>query len=158
MEIIRLYNLDQNETYHHCLNRKRLLIFILVSILLYIFYSFVPRKNHLPCITVINIKEKKSISPFYQTLAFIRWNSAHLDRIPLMEKYRPFFANLHYSMPDYTSKLNYTADGWKPGEYEYKAVADTMQIILQNYSAIEGILYFHFDVSILVYISLENVF
>jgi hypothetical protein len=148
MVIIRLDNLEQNETYHPCLNRKRLLIFILVSILLYIFYSFVPRKNQLPCITVVDIKEKKSISPFHRTLGFIRWNSAHPDRIPIMEKYRPFFANLHYSMPDYTSKLNYTADGWKPGESAYKPLADTMQIILQNYSTIEGILYFHFDVSI----------
>jgi hypothetical protein len=90
------------------------------------------------------------MSPFQHTLGFIRWNTARLERIATMEKYRPFFANLHYSMPNYTSQLNYTADGWESGDYPYKTVGDTMKIILQNYSTIEGLLYFHFDVSSMI--------
>jgi len=97
---------------------------------------------------LIDIKNDKIRSPFERTLGFIRFNAAHRERIPIVEKYRPFFADLHYSMPDYISQLNYTADGWRDSASTYKALGETMKIILQNYSIIEGILYFHFDVSI----------
>jgi len=94
------------------------------------------------------IKKDQLRSPFHHTLGFIRINSPLPERIAIMEKYRPFFIDLHYSMPGYTSQLNYTADGWGDGGMPYKPVADTMNLILQNYSTTEGLLYFHFDVSI----------
>jgi hypothetical protein len=148
MVLLQLNNYKQRETTHSCSSRKDLLIFLLIGIVLYLSYSIVFRKGPLPCFTVVKIKQDKPLSPFQRTLGFIRWNSEHRERIPIMEKYRPFFANLHYSMPNYASKVNYTADGWGPVEYAYRPLADTMQIILQNYSTIEGVLYFHFDVSI----------
>ncbi len=130
-------------------NRKILLIFMMGIIgVLYTVYFLIPTKIQLLHSNLSDINKDKIRSPFQHTLGFIRWNSARLERIPIMEKYRPFFANLHYSIPGYTSQLNYTADGWGPVEYTYKAVGDTMKIILQNYSTIEGLLYFHFDVSI----------
>ncbi|UJR07104.1 hypothetical protein I4U23_011392 [Adineta vaga] len=112
---------------------------------LYVFNSFGFTKTRTLSLNVTKIIGDKIKSPFQQTLGFIRWNSAHRERISIMEKYRPFFADLHYSMPGYTSQLTYIADGWDRGATIYKVLGDTIQIILQNYSAIEGILYFHFD-------------
>ena len=87
-------------------------------------------------------------SPFDHTLAFIRWNSAHIQRIPLIEKYRPFFNELHYSIPLLTNKVNLTADGLIKYDFPYKMVSETMEIILnQTDLSIQGILFFHFDVS-----------
>ncbi len=127
---------------------KCLLIFLFAVIISFILWHFGSRRDQIQSFNINGINNRQSLSPFSRTLAFIRWNSAHNDRIPIIEKYRPFFTNLHYSIPDSTSNLNYTVDGWKSGEFIYKAVGDTMQIILQNYSNIEGVLYFHFDVSI----------
>ncbi|CAF1043753.1 unnamed protein product [Adineta ricciae] len=85
-------------------------------------------------------------SPFDRTLAFIRWNSAHIQRIPLIEKYRPFFNELHYSIPSFTNQVNLTADGLIKYDFPYKMVSETMEIILNGtYSSIQGILFFHFD-------------
>ncbi|UJR11839.1 hypothetical protein I4U23_016019 [Adineta vaga] len=121
---------------------KRLSTIISCILIIYIFYVHnkkqIPSKNN-------HVKKNETTSPFQHTLGFIRWNSLHPERIPLMEKYRPFFAELHYSMPNYTTHITLTADGWKPFKDVYKAVASTMKIILLNYSDIQGILYFHFD-------------
>jgi len=154
------------ETSHRYSNWKILLIFLLVVILLHVFYPLLFGRNlslyfnltniksnfNLDDIKnnskLIDIKNEKIRSPFERTLGFIRFNAAHRERIPIIDKYRPFFSDLHYSIPDYTSRLNYTADGWRDAASTYKALGDTMKIILQNYSIIEGILYFHFDVSI----------
>ncbi|KAF2839219.1 hypothetical protein M501DRAFT_772361 [Patellaria atrata CBS 101060] len=98
-------------------------------------------------------------SPFKNTFAFIRWNSPHEERMPLMEAYQPFFHSLHYSIPhlyEHTLPnngeeedayfLNMTHDGWNIGDLPTKAVADTMQLILDDPdNGIEGMLYFHFD-------------
>jgi hypothetical protein len=140
--------------FYRCSNRKGFLIFTLLVIIVYSIYFFVSmssfnscRLNSSSCNWIEETKNKIK-SPFQNTLGFVRWNSAHYERIAIIDKYRPFFANLHYSIPNYTLQLNYTADGWKPFDNPYKPVSDTMKIILQNYSTIEGLLYFHFDVSI----------
>ncbi|UJR07237.1 hypothetical protein I4U23_011525 [Adineta vaga] len=92
------------------------------------------------------VEEKNQIeSPFSRTLGFIRWNSPYINRISLMEKYRPFFYQLHYSIPNYTSKLNYTFDGLVSISCPYKMVSEIMTIILETYSQINGLLFFHFD-------------
>jgi hypothetical protein len=154
------------ETSHCYSNCKILLIFLVGIIVIHVFYPLLFRRNlslyfNLTDIKsnfnlndiknnskLIDINNDKIRSPFQRTLGFIRFNAAHRERIPIIDKYRPFFADLHYSMPGYTSQLNYTADGWQDGPSTYKVLGDTMKIILQNYSIIEGILYFHFDVSI----------
>ena len=119
---------------------------LLISLIfcVFSFYNF-GKKQRLQHFT--SVDNNQLVSPFRNTLGFIRWNSARNERITVMEKYRPFFAQLHYSIPNNSSNLTLTGDGWGDGLTEYKAVADTMHILLQNYSTIEGLLYFHFDVS-----------
>jgi hypothetical protein len=39
-------------------------------------------------------------SPFENTLAMVRWNSYHPERMPLLKKYTPFYDTVHFSMPD----------------------------------------------------------
>ena len=114
-------------------DNKNLRRIILISIVLCVFYFYHSNKE-------------RRLSPFRNTLGFIRWNSPHNERIPLMEKYRPFFAQLHYSIPNKSSNLTLTDDGWESSTTEYKVVADTMHILLQDHPTIEGLLYFHFDV------------
>jgi hypothetical protein len=89
-------------------------------------------------------------SPFANTLAFIRWNNAYPERIPYMENYRPFFRELHYSMPNYTETTTLQKDGWTRFEETYQGVAETMQLILDTNEAdmedsINGLLFYHFD-------------
>ena len=119
---------------------------LLISLIfcVFSFYNF-GKKQRLQHFT--SVDNNQLVSPFRNTLGFIRWNSARNERITVMEKYRPFFAQLHYSIPNNSSNLTLTGDGWGDGLTEYKAVADTMHILLQNHSTIEGLLYFHFDVS-----------
>ncbi|KAG5744533.1 hypothetical protein H9Q72_013221 [Fusarium xylarioides] len=91
-------------------------------------------------------------SPFKNTMAFIRWNSVHPERIPTLMKYKPFFRDIHISMPDMMK-----GEGRKP-EYHnithdqstltfhiYQQVADTMQLILDEEPEIDGLFYYHFD-------------
>jgi hypothetical protein len=94
-------------------------------------------------------------SPFHKTLGFIRWNSHHPERLPLLQKYSPFFHDLHISMPKYTLHegrdkefVNTTVDNWENQLLPYIPVARTMQYILDqpknsSESEIEGIFYFH---------------
>ena len=125
---------------------KHLRGIILISLIFCVFYFYHSNeKQRLQHFT--SVDNNQLVSPFRNTLGFIRWNSAHNERIPVMEKYRPFFAQLHYSIPNKSSNLTLTGDGWEDGPTEYKAIADTMHILLQNHSTIEGLLYFHFDVS-----------
>ncbi|CAF1386675.1 unnamed protein product [Adineta steineri] len=148
------------ETRRSFLNRKNLLKFLIVIIFLSLIYVFIFRENlriHINFISIklknsslikvnlTDVKEVKIKSPFYRTLGFIRWNAARLERIPVMEKYRPFFAELHYSIPGHAPKVTYTADGSGDSFYIYKEVSDTMEIILKDHPMIEGLLYFHFD-------------
>jgi hypothetical protein len=111
-------------------------------------------------------------SPFENTMAMIRWNSYHPERIPLLEKYSPFFHSLHFSMPDHTPPSefdafgnhnkdhvpgepiphNLTYDTWPAAELVYLQLARTMRLILETpktapggASEIDGLLYFHFD-------------
>ncbi|KAL9129687.1 MAG: hypothetical protein Q9217_001929 [Psora testacea] len=95
-------------------------------------------------------------SPFENTLAFIRINNKELDmRVPKMRAYEPFFQDIHISKPDdnhpnddrYT---NITRDYLVDVNLVYKAVADTMQLILDappdsRTAQIQGVMYFHFD-------------
>ncbi len=166
MILLRSIDSILQETSHRYSNCKILLIFLLFIILFHVFYPLLFGRNLSLYFNLTNIKSNFNLndinnnsklidinndkirSPFERTLGFIRFNAAHRERIPIVDKYRPFFADLHYSMPDYISQLNYTADGWRDAASTYKALGDTMKIILQNYSIIEGILYFHFDVSI----------
>lgn len=141
--------------YHHLYIRRTLFILLLLAAMaLYVAYAFDLKKNVETYINIDDVMDdrqsvppKKVNSPFDRTIAFIRWNAGFRERIPLMEKYRPHFAELHFSIPGYTSQLNYTADGLIPVGQPYGVVGKTMEIILQNHSIIEGLLYFHFDVS-----------
>ena len=128
-------------------DKKNLRGIILISIIFCVFYFYYQFEKKQRAEHFTSVDDNKIVSPFRNTLGFIRWNSPHNERIPLMEKYRPFFAQLHYSIPNKSSNLTLTGDGWGDGLTEYKAVADTMHILLQNHSTIEGLLYFHFDVS-----------
>jgi hypothetical protein len=140
------------ETFDRCLSGKTYMPFLLGIIAACMICFFVLTKKHSshPLLTepITKLEKSKLKSPFYRTLGFIRWNSAHLERIPVMEKYRPFFYDLHYSIPNYMKQLNLTGDGWENSDVAYKALAETMQIVLQKNSTIEGVLYFHFDVRI----------
>ncbi|CAJ2502194.1 Uu.00g095880.m01.CDS01 [Anthostomella pinea] len=109
-------------------------------------------------------------SPFNRTLGFVRWNSPHYERMPLIDKYRPFFHTLHYSGPDISDSddigQDLTTDAFTGTHEIYLQVAETMQMILDgeawpgfhqnstkhgnstsklNTSDIEGLLYYHFD-------------
>jgi hypothetical protein len=91
-------------------------------------------------------------SPFANTLAFIRWNSEHPERMPLLHHYDPFFAGIHYSMPHYLKPPfspdyhNLTHDSYENSLTIYLAVARNMQQILDDpTSTMTGLLYFHFD-------------
>ncbi len=136
------------ETFYRFLSRKIYMIILFSIIAACMICLLVLTKNHSFYLSLTESQKSKLNSPFHRTLGYIRWNSAHLERIPVMKKYRPFFYDLHYSIPRYMTQLNLTGDGWEASHVSYKAVADTMQIILQKYPAIEGLLYFHFDVRI----------
>ncbi|KAL2071809.1 hypothetical protein VTL71DRAFT_13044 [Oculimacula yallundae] len=105
----------------------------------------------------IPIPREVLTSPMNNTLAFIRWNGHRPERIPLIEKYAPFFHTLHFSMPGQiesphrTAFENMTHDNWGDGLVTYVQIARTMQLILEtprNESGPEigGLLQFHFDV------------
>ena len=91
-------------------------------------------------------------SPFKNTMAMIRWNSMHPERVPLLMKYEPFFHTVHISLPGYfpdkpTNFHNLTHDQWpENGTFTvYKQIARTMRLILEEEPKINGLLYFHFD-------------
>ena len=106
-------------------------------------------KTYLPPLPTAQPSEDKIQSPFNRTLGFVRWNSARLDRVPVIEKIQAFFFTIcTIQLPRHVTQLNLTFDGWEQSTLIYKAVAETMQIILQEYPIIEGLLYFHFDVCI----------
>ncbi|KAL3426432.1 UDP-galactose transporter [Phlyctema vagabunda] len=93
-------------------------------------------------------------SPFKNTLAMIRWNSNHPERMPLLRQYAPFFHDVHFSMPGYVEGQpefhNLTHDSYQVSEYIYMQLAKTMQLILDApkgdpTAEIDGLLYFHFD-------------
>ncbi|KAK1585160.1 UDP-galactose transporter [Colletotrichum navitas] len=89
-------------------------------------------------------------SPFKNTMAMIRWNSAHPERIPLLQKYEPFFHTVHISMPNMFKDEdpefhNLTHDQF-PGTFTvYKQVSRTMKLILDTQPEIDGLMYYHFD-------------
>ncbi|GKT43301.1 CMP-sialic acid transporter 2 [Colletotrichum spaethianum] len=89
-------------------------------------------------------------SPFKNTLAMIRWNSARPERIPLLQKYEPFFHTVHISMPNMFKAEdpefhNLTHDQF-PGTFTvYKQVSRTMKLILDTQPEIDGLMYYHFD-------------
>ena len=93
-------------------------------------------------------------SPFKNTMAYVRWNSKHEERIPLIKNgYEPFFHTMHYSMPKLMGEgqgdfVNLTHDAWEDGYWGYKAVKNTMKVILNETTEeeISGMMFFHFDV------------
>jgi hypothetical protein len=93
-------------------------------------------------------------SPFRNTMAYIRWNSKHEERISLIKDgYEPFFHTMHYSMPQILGRgnenfVNMTHDAWEDGYWGYQAVKNTMKVILKQTTEadIDGIMFFHFDV------------
>ncbi|KAI9151909.1 CMP-sialic acid transporter 1 [Paramyrothecium foliicola] len=96
--------------------------------------------------------DKFVVSPFKNTLAMIRWNSPHQERIPLLMKYEPFFHNIHISMPDMLNEEkrepefhNLTHDQFAGTFIIYQQVARTMQLVLDTEPEIDGLLYYHFD-------------
>ncbi|KAL0939567.1 UDP-galactose transporter [Colletotrichum truncatum] len=94
--------------------------------------------------------EEKIESPFKNTMAMIRWNSAHPERIPLLQKYEPFFHTVHISMPNMFKEEdpefhNLTHDQFAGTFTVYKQVARTMKLILDTQPEIDGLMYYHFD-------------
>lgn len=96
-------------------------------------------------------------SPFKNTLAYVRWNTKHEERIPTIKHgYTPFFHTVHYSMPELgvgergstRNSVNLTHDSFEDAFWGYRAVRDTMSIILKQTTEeeIDGLLFFHFDV------------
>ncbi|KUJ08723.1 uncharacterized protein LY89DRAFT_325089 [Mollisia scopiformis] len=94
-------------------------------------------------------------SPFNSTVAYIRFNSWRLERLELLDKYKPFFHSVHYSMPNITEGgpdfVNTTHDNWENQLVMYIPMARTMQHILDQPpdspdAKIKGIIYYHFDV------------
>ncbi|KAK1979657.1 UDP-galactose transporter [Colletotrichum cereale] len=94
--------------------------------------------------------ENKVESPFKNSVAMIRWNSARPERIPLLRKYEPFFHTVHISMPNMFKGEdpefhNLTHDQF-PGTFTiYKQVSRTMKLILDTQPEIDGLMYYHFD-------------
>ncbi|GKT55679.1 UDP-galactose transporter [Colletotrichum tofieldiae] len=94
--------------------------------------------------------ESKVESPFKNTMAMIRWNSARPERIPMLQKYEPFFHTVHISMPNLFKGEdpefhNLTYDQF-PGTFTvYKQVSRTMKLILDTQPEIDGLMYYHFD-------------
>ncbi|KAH0548345.1 hypothetical protein GP486_007979, partial [Trichoglossum hirsutum] len=85
-------------------------------------------------------------SPLSNVLAFVRWNSdEHLDRKAMLEAYRPFFYNMHYSIPGSTSSSNLVSDGSGDSHLIYKQVARTMQLLLDEQPDVMGLLYYQSD-------------
>ncbi|OBR15184.1 Nucleotide-sugar transporter [Colletotrichum higginsianum IMI 349063] len=89
-------------------------------------------------------------SPFSNTLAMIRWNAKRMERVPLLQKYKPFFHTVHISMPDMMEDQpedyhNLTHSQYPHHETVYMQVAHTMRLLLDEHPDVEGLLYFHFD-------------
>lgn len=94
-------------------------------------------------------------SPFNTTLAFVRWNAAHTERLPHIMKYEPFFHTMHISMPNDSLDspqddfgLNHTSlteDSTTLTFTIYRQVAHTMRVILETQPEITGMFYYHFD-------------
>lgn len=91
-------------------------------------------------------------SPFSSTLAFIRFNAWRPERLVYLEKYRPFFREIHYSMPHSMDggpeDVNTTNDGWENQLVSYLPMARTMQHILDQpagspEAGIKGIMFYH---------------
>ncbi|KAF6231710.1 hypothetical protein HO173_010012 [Letharia columbiana] len=93
-------------------------------------------------------------SPFKNSMAFIRINGDRPERIPTVMGYEPFFRETHISMPNLTPnkhQLNLTHDSFEQTFTAYKALGDTMKLILDapandSASKIDGIFFFHFDI------------
>ena len=93
-------------------------------------------------------------SPFKNSMAFVRINGDRPERIPTIMGYEPFFREMHISMPGLTPNKhqhNLTHDSFEQTFTAYKAVADTMKLILDapandSASKIDGIFFFHFDI------------
>ncbi|KAF3906365.1 hypothetical protein ABW20_dc0104306 [Dactylellina cionopaga] len=90
------------------------------------------------------------VSPFRNTLAFIRLHSSRPERLIRMEEYRSFFSEIHISMPrelEFPTTLTEDSAA-NDNNHHYSAVAETMSLILDNpeHSNITGLLYFHFDI------------
>lgn len=93
-------------------------------------------------------------SPFKNSMAFIRINANRPERIPTVMGYEPFFREIHISMPHLTPnkhQLNITHDSFEQTFTAYKALGDTMKLILdapanESASKLDGIFFFHFDV------------
>lgn len=107
---------------------------------------------------------KRDVSPFKNTLAYIRLNSdAHPERIPMLMQYAPFFHTIHISHPNNVidSKeyfLNLTHDNYWSYWTGYGGVANVMELLLnisaeessvfsgeRNAEEITGIWFMHFD-------------
>ncbi|CAF1633198.1 unnamed protein product [Adineta ricciae] len=99
-------------TTHYCCSSGKTISLVLFGVaVIYLGYSFIPTGSQGYFIDVFEAQRDKTASPLHRTLGFIRCNKLQRENIPLMEKYRPFFAELHYSMPNYTAEITYTADG-----------------------------------------------
>jgi hypothetical protein len=93
-------------------------------------------------------------SPFKNSLAYVRWNSHHPQRVPIINSsYSPFFRMMHISMPSPASSsqnnstTDLTSDSWEDPYTIYHSIRDTMVLLLEDTSTqdIDGIMFFHFD-------------
>ncbi|KAF2101117.1 hypothetical protein NA57DRAFT_74705 [Rhizodiscina lignyota] len=88
-----------------------------------------------------NPGERRDVSPFKNTVAYIRLNSdAHPERIPLLMQYEPFFHTIHISHPNNVVDsgeqyfLNITHDNYWSFWTGYQGVANLMASILNSSS------------------------
>lgn len=107
--------------------------------------------------------EEVVISPFKNTVAFVRINHDLPEREQLIRKaYAPFFHTVHVSMPSNDAKHDVSEttperDYWNNAELPYPPVKDLLDLLLEREQAqahsnitspkepIDGLLYFHFD-------------
>ncbi|RDA94647.1 hypothetical protein CP533_2432 [Ophiocordyceps camponoti-saundersi (nom. inval.)] len=100
--------------------------------------------------TTAAVNETKTISPFHNALAMVRWNSVHPERVAPIMKYEPFFDTIHISMPDMIPDHPPTFYNWTHDQFQgtftiYHQVAKMMQLALANKPDVKGLMYFHFD-------------
>ena len=123
-----------------------------------------------PAKPIVESHENTILSPFRNSMAYVRWNSGdHRNRDVRIREYAPFFHTLHFSIPEeHYDYLNMTDDTFRHSMESYQGVADTMSHILKQSelekegntgpqpesvtnphqrpaSEIDGLMYYHFD-------------
>lgn len=119
------------------------LVTVVAVAFLTVFESKMPGRSAVPRDDMVH-------SPFNATMAMIRWQAPHTDRVHLLMKYEPFFDIVHISIPDYLpgepqAFHNLTHDQFPHGSRDYIQVARTMELVLESRSEISGLFFFEHE-------------